>query len=51
MDSILLTHGTCDAQAAIWDGVEFGHLGDQMKMSTTTPSLFQKEADGQTSKI
>jgi len=22
----MLTHGTCDAQAAVWDGVELGHL-------------------------
>jgi hypothetical protein len=24
-ESIMLTHGTLDAHAAVWDGVEFGH--------------------------
>ena len=27
----MLTHGTCDAQAAIWDGVELGHLAVHLK--------------------
>jgi len=48
MDSIMLTHGTCDAQAAICDGAEFGHLGDQMDTIKRLMEIFTKAASVRT---
>ena len=48
MNSIMLTHGTCDAQAAIWDGVEFGHLGNQMDTIKRLMEIFTNAASVRT---
>ena len=44
----MLTYGTGDAHAAIWDGVEFGHLGNQIDTIKRLMEIFTKAASVRT---